>query len=92
MGDFDTWYSQNGQVSMPNLQAEWKDYMETVLSSMVLRTRATYDVRRAIALSQLNANNEADRVFIRHWAIDDLTNKARVRIIGSCDHLDRITV
>lgn len=44
LGDFDTWYSQNGQgVAIPNLQDEWKEYIRVSLDSLVRRSRATFD-------------------------------------------------
>ncbi|KAK6215153.1 chitinase [Colletotrichum tabaci] len=88
LSDFDTWYSQNGQgVTIPNLQREWKSYIQTILSSMVLRSRATYESQRAQALSKLNSNNAADAMFIRHWAINDLINKSRIKIVTRVVHL-----
>ncbi|KAF6785553.1 chitinase [Colletotrichum sojae] len=93
LGEFDTWYSRNGLgVTIPNLQAEWRACFETVLRSMVLRTRDTYNSQRAAAVSDLSSNNAADDVFLRHWAINDLINKARIRITGSCDRLSKTAV
>ncbi|KFY47830.1 hypothetical protein V496_10420 [Pseudogymnoascus sp. VKM F-4515 (FW-2607)] len=41
MGEFDQWYALNVGVASFNLQAEWKDYMQIVLDSMVRRLRAS---------------------------------------------------
>lgn len=42
LGDFDTWYAQNGAgLTIPSLQKEWKNYNREVLDSLVRRSRAT---------------------------------------------------
>ncbi|KAJ8128780.1 hypothetical protein O1611_g4852 [Lasiodiplodia mahajangana] len=44
LGDFDTWWVNNGQgLTIPSLQREWKDYIRTVLDSLVNRSRATFE-------------------------------------------------
>lgn len=44
LGDFDTWYAQNGAAfAIPSLQDEWKEFIRVTLDSMVLRSRATFD-------------------------------------------------
>lgn len=45
MGDFDTFYAGSGSgVTIPSLQDEWKEYIEVVLSSMVSRSRASFQL------------------------------------------------
>lgn len=58
-GKFDAWYLANGQgLTVPSLQAEWKEYIRIVLDSASLRTQAHFDVlfsrrRYAITLAVL---------------------------------------
>jgi hypothetical protein len=52
LGRFDTWYStySGNSAALPLLQDEWREYIETVLSSLVSRSRTTFDAQYAIAL------------------------------------------
>lgn len=50
-GEWDTFYANHGSgVTLPGLRAEWKEYVETVLVSMVRRTRGTFDSLEALSL------------------------------------------
>lgn len=45
MGDFDTFYARSANgLAIPSLQDEWKEYIEVVLSSMVSRSRAPFQL------------------------------------------------
>lgn len=53
LGHFDNWYAQSGNtVTIPNLQNEWKLYIETVLKSMVQRSRTSFDDQYREAISR----------------------------------------
>lgn len=70
LGDFDTWYANNGAaVAIPNLQNEWKQYIRDTLDSMVRRSRATFDYmyqnRRYVYHSRLTGNNKRIRYILR---------------------------
>ena len=50
LGEWDDWWVANGSgVTIPPMQAEWKKYIETVLTSLINRSRATLDLYSAIA-------------------------------------------
>lgn len=54
LGQFDIWYSDieepSGGIAVPSLQAEWKKYIETVLTSLVKRTRSSYHLYHNMAV------------------------------------------
>lgn len=50
LGEWDDWWSQNGSnfpppnFAVPSMQEEWKNYIETVLKSLITRSLATFDL------------------------------------------------
>lgn len=51
----DTEEAESG-IAIPSLQAEWRDYMETVLTSLVKRTRKSYDWYHTTAMGYVVAS------------------------------------
>jgi chitinase len=51
MGNFDTFYAtRSAAPAIPSLQDEWKEFIETVLTSMVHNTRTTFQIQWIIAM------------------------------------------
>ncbi|KAK2773012.1 chitinase [Colletotrichum kahawae] len=93
LGHFDSWYAQSGNtVTIPNLQSEWKLYIETVLKSMVQRSRTSFDDQYREAISRLQSGNNAHAFYRSHWATNQFQNRAKIRITSTCKNLAAINV
>ncbi|KAH6838551.1 hypothetical protein B0I37DRAFT_240554 [Chaetomium sp. MPI-CAGE-AT-0009] len=88
MGQFDTWYSQQGGAGFtaPSLQAGWKAYMKEVLSSLVNRNRKTFDALYA-TWRRSGSSPAANALLEDKWVTNKFTNKALIRVSGTCPNL-----
>ncbi|KAH7309224.1 hypothetical protein B0I35DRAFT_398631 [Stachybotrys elegans] len=94
LGNWDDWWDANGSgFTPPSLQAEWRDYMETVLTSLVRRSRSTFDYQYVTGLATLASRGLAtlpNLTFLFHWASNRLENRQLIRISGRCNNLGEI--
>lgn len=51
LGRWDDWWVKNGSgVTIPSLQDEWREYIESVLTSLVNRSKASFDFHFTLAM------------------------------------------
>ncbi|KAH6953855.1 hypothetical protein BKA56DRAFT_625507 [Ilyonectria sp. MPI-CAGE-AT-0026] len=90
-GDFDTFYAtQTTGATVPSLQDEWKEFIEVVLTSLVNRSKAAFELQTIIALEGIFRFVPSMAIHGIHWVKNIGVNQPKIRIEGTCPHLDEI--
>ncbi|KAH6867367.1 hypothetical protein B0T10DRAFT_572385 [Thelonectria olida] len=91
-GDFDTFYATQGSgVTIPSLQKEWKEYIEVVLTSMVLRSKTAFELQTIIAIGGIFSFVPSMAIHGIHWVKNIGINQPKIRIDGTCLNLGAIS-
>ncbi|KAL2683336.1 hypothetical protein Neosp_007806 [[Neocosmospora] mangrovei] len=91
-GTFDTFYAQQqgAGLTIPSLQKEWKEFMEVVLTSLVARSKASFELHTVIAFGGIFTFDPSMLVHGIHWVKNIAVNQPKIRIDGSCPNLGSI--
>jgi hypothetical protein len=68
LGEWQDWWNANGSgYTPPNMQDEWKAYIETVLESLVRRGRASFDLQYELAAMYVNSSSSLSSPFLASY-------------------------
>ncbi|KAI8659036.1 Chitinase [Fusarium keratoplasticum] len=90
-GTFDTFYAQQGSgLTIPSLQKEWKEFIEVGLTSLVARSKASFELHTIIAFGGIFTFDPSMLIHGIHWVKNIAVNQPKIRIDGSCPNLGSI--
>ncbi|KAH8655299.1 hypothetical protein BX600DRAFT_525229 [Xylariales sp. PMI_506] len=85
MQTLDTWNAGSGHVFPVTFATEWSNFVRASLDSIVVRSRALYS---ALYSKRKSTNS----VYEFHWTVNNVVNKSKFQIPGTCAHLSGTTV